>query len=945
VAGVGGLVEREAELVVIDECIRSAIAGQGGVVIVVGQAGIGKTALLEEASRRAAGGGMVVVSGQGAVLEEDFGFGVVRQLFEPVIGGASPRARRRLLAGAAALARPVVQPDRAGGEAPAQQTAMMHGLYWLTANLAERAPMMVAVDDAHWSDVPSLRFLTYLARRLEGLPVLVVVAVRMGDPPVDATVIGELLSAPEARVIRPAALSVDGVGQLVRARLGDAADESFIEACRGATGGVPFLVGELVGLLSVDRVPPTGEAAEQVARAGPRTVAHATMLRLSRLSPSAGAVARAVAVLGRHARLDRVAALEGLDAPYIQEAVDALIGMEILAPGPPVRFAHPLVHQAIYDDLPPTARAAAHGRAGRILAGERAPADEVAAHLLLTEPMGRLDVVEVLRAAASQTLARGAPASAVAYLRRALAEGAAEGDRAGLLLELGRAEALVQDPHAAANLEEAWDLTDDPVARARLRMELSEIYLLSGQWDRHLQDMRSALAELGDRDPDLAARIEARRAAFEFYDPRFASGFETQLPRLLTLVEKGGPGPRALALVLGALGALRGMERAEALALVERGLEGGHLVRDEGSESLVIPQAIGALTALDEPERAGRAAEGVFEDARRRGSIMGYIMGCLYRLAIDALRGALKRAEADMRSAIELCVTHGIPFALPTAFTWGADIVLERPQLDDLAAVLESVQLEPALAATTAGAFLLAPRGRLRSIRGDREAAVRDLRAAGEIFTGLQFRNPILALWRSPLALALPPEDAAEARSLVEEELRDATTCGLARCRGVALRAAGCLEGGGRGIELLEESLIVLQDTEAPLESARTLVELGAAMRRANRRVIAREPLLAGLDLAQRCGADRLAARAVEELRATGARPRRRAVSGPDALTSSEGRVARMAADGMSNREIAQSLFVTAKTVENQLGAVYRKLGVRSRDQLREVLAAPGSSA
>jgi len=457
--------------------------------------------------------------------------------------------------------------------------------------------------------------------------------------------------------------------------------------------------------------------------------------------------------------------------------------------------------------------------------------------------------------------------------------------------------------------------------------------------------MRNALAELGDRDPDLAARIEARRAAFEFYDPRFASGFEAQLPRLLALVEKGGPGPRALALVLAAVGALRGMERTEALALVDRGLEGGHLVRDEGSESLIIPQAVSALSALDEPGRARRAVEGAFEDARGRGSIMGYILGCIYRLAVDAQRGALKRAEADLRSVVELSLKHGIPFALPTAFTVGADIVLERPQVEDVAAVLESVHLEPALAVTTAGAFLLAPRGRLRSIRGDWEGAIKDLRAAGEIFTGLQFRNPILALWRSPLALALPPEARAEARSLVEEELHDATTAGLARCRGVALRAAGCLEGGVRGIKMLEESLGMLQHPDAVLERARTLVELGAAIRRANRRVAAREPLGAGLDLAYRCGADRLAARALEELRAAGARPRRPAVSGPDALTSSEARVARMAADGMSNREIAQSLFVTAKTVENQLGAVYRKLGVRSRGQLREALAAPSPFA
>jgi DNA-binding CsgD family transcriptional regulator len=272
------------------------------------------------------------------------------------------------------------------------------------------------------------------------------------------------------------------------------------------------------------------------------------------------------------------------------------------------------------------------------------------------------------------------------------------------------------------------------------------------------------------------------------------------------------------------------------------------------------------------------------------------------------------------------------------------NVLLERPQLDDIASFFESIELDPSFAASVSGAWILAARGRLRALRGERGAAVPDLRAAGDIFTGLQFDNPLVALWRSPLALALPMEARDEARALVEEELRCAVACGLPRAQGVALRAAGCLEGGDRGIDLLEESLTMLQHPNHSLERARSLVELGAARRRANQRVAAREPLRAGLELAHRCGAERLAARAVDELRACGARPRRRVVSGPDALTSAEGRVARMAADGMTNREIAQALFVTAKTVENQLGHAYRKLGVRSRDELRRALRGPEQS-
>lgn len=935
------LVERESELSAIEASIRSAIGGHGGAVVVEGQAGIGKSSLLDQARRGASAAGMTVLMAQGAALEQDFGFGVVRQLFEPVIRDAGTGQRQSLLSGAATLAAPAVAPDEESDAPPSQQAAIVHGLYWLTAALAEQAPVLLVVDDVQWADVPSLRFLAHLVRRLEGIAMVVAIAVRTGDTPADASALADIFATHGVRLLHPAALSAGGVARLMQARLGKAADPSFVEACRVASGGVPYLLEELVTALEVDRVPPTAGAAARVAETGPRTVANATMLRLSRVSPAASDVARAAAVWGPHVRVDRLARLARLGPEDTQEAMDALIGMGILAPGQPARFAHPLVLQAIYDDLPTTSRAAAHGRAAEILASEGASVDEIAAHLLLSEPMGRGDVVTALRRAAGRALARGAPQSAVAYLRRAMAEGVAETDRAVLLRDLGRAEALAQDPGAAAHLEGALELAETPVGRARALFELSEVCLLSGQWTRWHELLRDALDTLAGQDPDLESRLEASRSAAELYDPAFAGTVEPRLPRLRALVDEGTPGSRALALVLGAVGALRGMDRAEVLALVERGLDGGGLLRDEGSESLALPQAMAALIGLDEVTMAARATAGVLDDAQRRGSVTGFIAGSLYRLATEAHRGDVKSAETDLRTAVELSVAHGLMFALPGIVCLGTDVLLERPGLGDIASLLTSIELEPALAGTASGAWLTATRGRLLSQRGAREEAAQDLRAAGRIFERLGFRNPILALWRSPLALALPPEAAEEARWLVNEELRDAMAAGLTRSQGIALRAAGCLEGGERGVELLERSLSELQRDDAALERARTLVELGGMLRRANQKAASRGPLQAGLDLAHRCGAERLAARATEELRASGARPRRHAVSGPDALTSSEARVVHMAADGMSNREIAQSLFVTAKTVENQLGAAYRKLGVRSRDRLRSALAEP----
>ena len=208
-------------------------------MVVEGQAGIGKSSLLDQARRRASAAGMTVLMAQGAALEQDFGFGVVRQLFEPVIRDAGAGQRQLLLSGAATLAAPAVAPDEENDAPPSQQAAIVHGLYWLTAALAEQAPVLLGVDDVQWADVPSLRFLAHLVRRLEGIAVVVAIAVRTGDTPADASALAEIFATRGVRLLRPAALSAGGVARLMQARLGKAADPSFVEACRVASGGVP----------------------------------------------------------------------------------------------------------------------------------------------------------------------------------------------------------------------------------------------------------------------------------------------------------------------------------------------------------------------------------------------------------------------------------------------------------------------------------------------------------------------------------------------------------------------------------------------------------------------------------------------------------------------------------------------------------------------------------
>jgi DNA-binding CsgD family transcriptional regulator len=940
------LLERERELFVISESLACARVGAGTVLLVEGQAGIGKTVLVEEARKGAAGLGMGVLAARGGELEAEFPFGVVRQLFEPVIRELSAAERARVLAGAAGLAAPVV----AGANAPAaagedRSSAVSHGLYWLTVNLAERAPLLVAVDDLHWADVPSVRFLLFLSRRLAGLPVGLVMCVRPGEPSPAPTLLGQLGAEPVVEVLRPAGLSERAAARLIGDRLGFEPDERFVSACVAATGGTPFLLGELVGALAVDGVRPTAAAAAGVSEVGPATVAHATLLRIARL-PAAGAVARAVAVLGPAAEPARVARVAGLELRTVLATADALAAISVLHSGLPLRFVHPILRAAVYDDLPAGERAGAHASAASLLAGEGADPDAVAAHLLLSFPAGQREVTEQLRFAASRALARGAPENAAAYLHRALAEGVGRDIRAELLHELAGATRLMNPVAALEQLREAQSIAADPVLRARVAADLAQVFFYLGDWERSVAAVDAALLELGDRDRELAVRLEGQACAHAAYDPRLVERFDRRRSVLRAAIDDNVPTARAPALLLASIAALRGENLEEIVPLVERGLQEGRLPPDE-SDIALSPQGFGALVIIEELDRAAGLVEEFLSAAHSRGSVYGFLVATAVRAEIQTRRGDLFAAEADLRAAVELAQQQGLVFALPSMVWYGADALVERPALADVAQLASAIELPPDFAATFSGAIALETRGRLRYARGDGAGAIGDLRAAWQIVEALRFLNPNVSSLRCELALVLAGEDPDEARRLADAVLVDARRVGFSRAIGVSLRTLGVLDGGQRGLARLREAIAVLEDSPARLELARALVELGAMLRRANRRTEARRALDDGLELARRCGATRLAERARAELRASGARPRRETSTGVDALTPSELRVAQMAADGLSNPQIGQALFVTRNTVETHLRHIYQKLAIHSREDLSrtlQTLSAAGSA-
>lgn len=929
------LLDREAELERIDALLIGAEAGSpAGVLVIEGGAGMGKTSLVAACVSRAPRHDVLLLGARGRELESGFGFGVVRQLFEPYLGSVSAARQAGLFAGAAHLASSILSSEGEGTEL--EPLAAMHALYWLLAGVAADRRVVLAVDDAHWADDESLRWIAYAIGRLDGLAVGVLIATRPVDPG-GGSPLAEVTAERSAHVLRLGPLGRQSVDRLVRREFGTVPAPVFVTACGEATAGNPFALRELLRDLRADGVEPTSASCERLVSHAPDRLARVALVRLARVGADSVAMARSLAVLGDEAELALVASMAGLDIAAAALAADLLVRADFVADDRPLRFVHPLLRAAVYDDIPRGRRGLEHARAARLLRDRGAAAEEIAAHLLLTEP-GDGESLRSLREAALSALARGAPRGAVAYLRRALREAMTPDVRAELLHELGGAEAVGRDPSAVTDLQEALSLSTDPSMRARIVAELAEILILGTQWDAAMELVRAALLELDEGDVEIRARLLALRMSTRLIDAGVPGVSEADEQLAQALSRRAPVNGRALSLVLALTSVARLEDLDQVVGLVEHATESGELLEQEGSAGWVLPFGVSALINIDELDRAQALVERVLEAARRRASVPGFASGTLYRAWISVRRGDLASAEVDLRRALELATEHGVWLGVLATLHYGLEALTERPQLEDLAGPAEEIELPGAMRATAWESWFLEVRGRLRLLRHDVERGIDDLRGSCEVLAKLGWRARMTETGRVSLALALPRSDRAEALRLAKEELEFANASGLPRARGVALRAAGLLEGGARGIELLRESLALLEATPSRLERARTLVELGAALRRDQQRAAAREPLKTGLDLAHRCGAERLAKRAEEELRATGARPRRRELAGRDALTASERRVVRMAADGMSNPEIAQSLFVTIKTVEMHLGHAYRKLDVGSRTELASVL-------
>lgn len=921
----GALLERRGELDALSEALLHSRDGRGRLVVVEGSPGSGKSALLMQAVALARQAGSDVLAARGGELEREQPHGLVRQLFEPVLRRLDTDALQDALSGAAAPAARLL--GLGSDTSPlADGFTAVQSIFWLAVGLAARRPLLIAVDDAHWGDVSSLQAIEHLARRIDDLNVLLVVALRSSEPESPASLLDALRQAPGAMQLRPAPLSAEAVTEVLSARW-PAITAPACAACREVTGGNPLLVTELLRALP-DSEAPTREA---LVSAALPTLEERILRRAARVGPAAPALAQAMAVLGDGSSLSIAAQLAETNPGLAAKLAHRLRRIEILAGEDPVTFVHPLVRRSLYDGIAVVELQRLHARASDLLLQGGAPAEVAVAHLTVLPATGSAHVAGLHLRAAESALARAAPAEAVKWLERAIAEDAAEPPRAVLLARLGLARMTLRDPGAIAVLQEAYDTLEDQELRRAVAVELAYALAVAGAWERAAELIERAERDLHD-DPAAITDMAAMRASLELHDARRSADFDRRRGELEQLArERDDWGANAIAAIIGNEAAYRGrIETARAeLTLARRG---ERLLRERGADGWAVPMLLGLPLIIDDLDQGEELIGEAERAARASGSVLATLSSLVSSAWLRTRRGDLIGAEADFTTLLTLSQDAGLAMLIANIALYLIDVLLERHDAAPAGAAIEHTPVPPEFVPTWSGAMLIEARGRLRLARGAREAAVEDLREAGRTASALRF-GPVISSWRSALALAIAGESPDEAVALAEEELTLARASGLPRPIGIALRTLGLLQArqevGVRheaGIEYLRESVVVLERGPSRLEHARSIVALGGALRRGNRAREARALLSVGLDMAIACGAERLRDEARQELLAAGGRRRRsQAGRGIEALTASELRVARLAASGLSNLEIAQSLFVSVKTVETHLAHVYGK--------------------
>ncbi len=935
------LIEREAELGALDQALAGAIAGRGSVVAIEGPPGIGKSSLVASCLELARAREMYTISVRATELERSYPYGIVRQTADTVTLGKPDEERAALFTGAAKLALPILDPASAEElDNPELMYQRLHGLYWLIANLSRQQPLLISIDDAQWADEASMAAERFLSLRIADLPMVLLVAARTAEVGQLAVPLAEILADPATVSIRPGPLSTEGAGARIQALLGSG-DPAFAAACHHATGGNPFLLEQLVSEIRAEGIEPTAASADRVASLGPDTVRASVLLRLERLPKAGGPVARALAILGEHdVALRDVAALAEVPEDDAAEALAELERSGLVTGAPHLRFTHPILRAAIEDDMPAVERSRAHEQAARMLTERDADPVAVAAHLLVSDP-GQGDWARAaLRSAARRAEALGDPSAAVKYLERALLERPDPSELGEILFQLGLAAAHAGDPDASTYLERA--AAAGGPTRLRALHWTGVLHLVAGRASKAADVLEGALANVHEED----------EAAKPLVETLIAAGLESATVRrrlgdLFDYIEEPRGAPQTdferFALITHAFVSV--VERADAARandLIHRALA----VEEHGYYESVMRASVGrpmtafVLTLLERFDESREILDGLVRAARDYGDRSAAGVFLAERAWTRYRAGNAEGAEADASEALRIArdamrARGHAPIAASVAVLAGME--RERP-FEELEAIVAA--LPPAGDSDTVVQDDLAlARAWLKLAQGDAQGAA-DTALALDRADSWGCNSPTLLPWRSVASVALSQlGDEERGLELAREELRFAQELGVPRALGIAQRAVALAGPADERRAGLEAALATLESGTAKLELARVTCELGAELRRSGERSAARDVLRRAHVLAAECGATRMASRARDELSRSGARLIREPASGVEALTPSEVRVAELAAEGLTNREVAQALFVSEKTVETHLGRVYRKLDIKSRHALPGALA------
>ncbi|MEU8542515.1 AAA family ATPase [Streptomyces sp. NPDC048717] len=944
---------------------------RGGVLAFAAPAGLGKTTLLTEIRRRAAYKGATVLSARGGDQEQRVAFHVARQLLQPRLAGASPAELRERLGSWYDIVGPALGLCTAAEGSPPDPQGLRDGLDWVLTHLAVRgAPLVVVLDDAHWADPESLGWLSAFAPRAEELPMLLVVAYRPDELPDDGEEFTGRRSGRRPLGLEP--LTSTAIARLVRDRVGSHADDAFCHACWTITSGNPFEAVELAAKIHDRGLEPTAERTSALRDLAAAVKGSGLIAQIERLGPATVRLAWACAVLGTEISPQLAGAVAGLGGEDVARGAALLRRARVLAEARPriphqarpqghdatigpeptdsdpepaddtLEFVHPLVATAVYEAILPATRVALHGQAAWCVVDAGLGPTAAARHLVETHPESDPWVVQQLRAAARELLRAGAPDTARSYLARALREPPDHTERAAVLFELGSASLLTEPAttvnHLRAALEEP---IADPALRHGIVYRLSQVLAHS---DR-LVEASELLAREARLTTDARSRLRMQSEKF-MWDAFRADEPESpaRSRRLARLADRltGRDLTERYIIGLRAWDAtLRGEPSQVAVGHAERALRGGLSWADE-SRGFEVP-VLTALTFLyaDRPGRAEElfaAGTAEFETQGWRGghlafayTLLGYIR---YR------RGRLVEAEDFVRAGLRLAERVG-PRTPAHWYATGVmiEVLLARGRTEEAEEVALAHDFGAPFPAAVTFPDARTVHAELLLALGRTEEAAAELAAVGRRLDPRGIRNPAWCPWQVHLALAESVTAPERARATALEAVARAHQYGAPSAIGQALRVTAEVSGDIDRVKLLEESVDWLDRSPAAYELARSLVALGAALRRAGRVDEAAGHLYRGLETAQDCGADGLVEQARAELATAGLRPRTLTPAGSDTLTARERTAAELTVRGA---DPAAVLGTDRADVTRLLSAAYRKLGTDPAG-LAEALTGAGS--